>query len=184
MRPLRPTLRPPTRRGAATGRSEAAAEEEEPDRPRGGRGRTREPAETPGPAASGMSALDWTRTKLAATERLVFERRCAKCHVLTDSGTALPAVAPPAMPTRWFPHSVFDHGVHRPLACTECHAKAAVSKETGDVLLPGIAVCRECHRADGGARANCAECHVYHDRAMARDLNGPLTIREITADKP
>jgi len=24
-------------------------------------------------------------------------------------------------PSEWLPHSVFDHGAHRPLTCTECH---------------------------------------------------------------
>jgi hypothetical protein len=42
--------------------------------------------------------------------------------------------------------------------------------ETADVLLPLIAVCRQCHRDVGGARATCVECHLYHDRARVRQF--------------
>jgi len=92
-----------------------------------------------------------------------------------DRGAGLPEVAMTAIPPRWLPHSRFDHGTHRSLACTECH-QATKSTETKDVLLPSIATCRECHRDVAGARSGCVECHLYHDPVRTRDLNGPLTI--------
>src|SRR5262245_1536359 len=94
-----------------------------------------------------------------------------------ERGDNLPEVTATGIPSRWLPHSRFDHGAHRPLACTECHP-AAKSTETKDVLLPSIASCRECHRGVAGARSGCVECHLYHDPIRTRDLNGPLTIRQ------
>lgn len=149
----------------------------ESDSPRRGRRRAEEPSASPAAAVPPAKSLEWARARVSATEKLVFKQRCAKCHIMVDAGSALPGVRPTAMPTRWLPHSVFDHEVHRPMACTECH-KATGSTETLDVLLPSISVCRECHRDSGGARATCVECHLYHDRARERDLNGPHTIRQ------
>ncbi len=129
------------------------------------------------PPAAPAKALDWARGRVATAEKLVFKQRCGKCHIMVEAGAALPAVRPTAMPSRWLPHGDFDHTVHRSIACTECHA-ATVSTETADVLLPSIAVCRQCHRDAGGARATCVECHLYHDRARERDFNGPHTVRQ------
>ena len=50
------------------------------------------------------------------------------------------------------------------MKCEDCHA-ARNSKESADVLIPGIANCRACH---GGAHAgdkvptSCIACHDYH----------------------
>jgi predicted CXXCH cytochrome family protein len=183
-------------RGAAGGSAtERKAEEPASDQPRGrrllGGDATREPAGdrprgAPGgraqetePAAKvsggpGGSGLEW----VANVESFMFKQRCQLCHVMTFTTGQLPEVAPPAIPVRWLPHSVFDHGVHRPVACLECH-KAATSKETTDVLLPSVSVCRECHRSAGGARAGCVECHLHHDKNKERDLNGPFTIERL-----
>ena len=86
-------------------------------------------------------------------------------------------MSPPAIPARWFPHSAFHHQVHlraakrRPAArhtpCESCHSlEVAVSKsqQTSDVLLPGIAVCQECHSSAGGASQQCVLCHTYHGK--------------------
>ena len=142
-----------------------AAEEERP-RARIG-GRRDEPEEKSGPKG------------FKEAESFLFENKqgCKLCHTLT-AREKLPEVVATAIPARWLPHSRFDHGAHRPLSCTECH-KAPQSTETKDVLLPAVASCRECHRASGGARAGCVECHRYHDRVKTRELNGPLTIREM-----
>ena len=94
----------------------------------------------------------------------------------------LPQYLPTRIPVRWLPHSVFNHGVHRPIQCLECH-KASTSTQTSDVLLPSVSVCRECHRAVQGARTGCVECHVYHDKSQETDLNGRRTIRQL-ADHP
>ena len=68
------------------------------------------------------------------------------------------------------------------LGCEQCHA-ARGSAETADVLLPGIDTCLRCHHhgAKATARADCVECHVYHDPAAQRASRGKgrLTIYEI-----
>ena len=92
----------------------------------------------------------------------MFKQKCEFCHVMSYPGNARPDVLPTAIPVRWLPHSTFDHHVHRPLACAECHDTATTSTETKDVLLPSVAVCRR--------------CHLYHDKTKERDVNGPLTV--------
>ena len=106
----------------------------------------------------------------------MFKQKCEFCHVMSYPGNAPPDVAPTAIPVRWLPHSTFDHHVHRPLACAECHDTATASTQTKDVLLPSVAVCRQCHRGPEGARAGCVACHLYHDNTKERDVNGPLTV--------
>src|SRR6267143_239031 len=152
-----------------------AADEPAPARPPGGAPaqEAEPPAKAPGlPAAS---ALDWAASLLPNVESFTFKQRCELCHVMKSAPGQLPEVVPPAIPVRWLPHSVFDHGVHRPVSCTECH-KATTSKETTDVLLPSIGVCRDCHHGAGGARVTCVECHLHHDKSKERDLNGPCTV--------
>jgi predicted CXXCH cytochrome family protein len=102
--------------------------------------------------------------------------------MMTFAPEKVPDVAPTAIPVRWLPHSVFDHSLHRPVGCVECH-KASASKETTDVLLPSANVCRECHRPAAGARSGCVECHIYHDKSKDRDLNGPFTIQRLVKGK-
>ena len=169
---------PEAPRGRRLGRT-APAEEPEPERPRRLRGSGDEPATTPAAPAPSASALQWTVEQLPGVEKVMFRQKCGFCHVLSQAGVALPEIAPTAIPARWLPHSVFDHGVHRSLTCTECHGKAAKSTETTDVLLPSVSVCRECHRAKGGARAACVECHLYHDKTKDRDPDGPLTVQRL-----
>jgi len=171
---------PPDRpRGGRLGRP-VEGEQETTDRPRGGRlGRPVETEqETPSPRAPSASALEWASAQLQGAERVMFKQKCEFCHTVSSAPDRLPRVAATAIPARWLPHSVFDHGAHRPLTCTECH-KATVSTETTDVLLPSIAVCRECHRQGGGARAGCVECHSYHDKAKERDPSGPFAIPQL-----
>ncbi|HEU4371232.1 MAG TPA: hypothetical protein VFV05_23675 [Methylomirabilota bacterium] len=149
-----------------------AAEEEAPaaDAPRGRRGREDAAAPTP---------RGWAATQFASIEPGLFKQRCGYCHTLTREEPA--QVVPPAIPARWLPHSRFDHGAHRPVACTGCHA-AGASTETKDVLLPKVETCRECHQARGGARTGCVECHRYHDKRQERDSNGPFTVRQLSGN--
>ena len=158
----------------------AEAEADTGDRPRGMPGRRaqdKEVAET-APDRSGAAGPGGADFQWQSAESFVFKQRCELCHVMTFAAGQLPEVAPPAIPVRWLPQSVFDHGVHRPVACTECH-KAATSKETADVLLPSISVCRECHRGAGGARAGCVECHLHHDKSRERDMDGRFTVEQL-----
>jgi hypothetical protein len=84
---------------------------------------------------------------------------------------------------RWFPYSRFNHGRHRELDCLACHAAARTSTNTRDVLLPDIGDCRKCHnQSAAGARADCLECHTYHDRSRERHgLRGRLTLDQVLA---
>ena len=101
-------------------------------------------------------------------ERLLFSGlSCRTCHTLQQTpDNALPTLVPTAIPERWLPHSVFDHQahVHTGRSCESCHTTARTSQETQDILLPGIAVCQECHSASGGVASPCMSCHQYHDR--------------------
>jgi hypothetical protein len=167
----------------------AEKKEEEESQPRRRLGRRDEPQEEAEPRARLGGRRAEPEEKAAPggfeqAESFLFKNKqgCKLCHTLTAQ-EKLPEVAPTAIPVRWLPHSRFDHGAHRPLACTECH-KATQSTETKDVLLPSIASCRECHGGARKARAGCVECHVYHDRVKTRDLNGPLTIREVVTGAP
>jgi hypothetical protein len=93
----------------------------------------------------------------------------------------LPEIAKTAVPIRWLPNSMFNHAPHNDLikrqGCTACHAGAEKSERTSDVLLPGINSCRMCHFEPGGARADCIECHAYHDKTMTRVSEHPIDLR-------
>jgi hypothetical protein len=121
-------------------------------------------------------------------EKALYEGRsavCPYCH-LVEKADPLPRIVPPKIPVRWLPHSSFDHRAHRPLACLACHPEAKKSTDTADVLLPKMAVCQECHREGGGARAGCVECHLYHDRSKERSPDGPHTVPQfaVRAGRP
>ena len=99
----------------------------------------------------------------------LYRSACAKCHEV-DLGGATPAITPIDLPRRWFPYASFSHQSHRQSECTLCHGRAVTSKETADVLLPGIEVCRTCHGPQAtaagqraGATTQCVRCHAYHD---------------------
>jgi hypothetical protein len=101
----------------------------------------------------------------------LYRAACDKCHEV-DLGGVLPAVDPPRVPARWFVYAAFPHQRHRRVECTVCHAGAAASRDTADLLLPSIAACRACHgpqpRAAGpaaGATTRCVSCHLYHDKS-------------------
>jgi predicted CXXCH cytochrome family protein len=60
------------------------------------------------------------------------------------------------------------------MACGDCHA-AEKSASASDLMIPGIANCRQCHAGEGGGSkvANtCIDCHGYHQSATLklRDL--------------
>lgn len=112
---------------------------------------------------------------------------CKKCHeskpedkiqfkiAVSDKGL-LPVVQRPEIPIAWLTKSKFNHGVHRVVTCVSCHLKMD-SVQTTDVLLPDVKNCQECHK-QGGARAGCMECHVYHDKKNPK-MEGTLSIEEL-----
>lgn len=169
----RPAARPPASSIRRLPRA-PSADEPSPEQPRSA------PGPAPTAPASGLAAatLGWVDSNLPKFERRMFGQNCGVCHLR-------PAEPPPGVavfletkiPPRWLPHSRFDHGVHRPVRCTECHDRAVKSEKTEDVLLPSIASCRTCHRgATSAARTACVTCHLYHDQDGERDPSGPHEI--------
>jgi len=123
------------------------------------------------------NATEWIERRVADTETLLWRKSCVECHTLNGVPGAMPAVVDSAITTRWMKHAQFDHRAHQMLDCTQCHTQAMKSDKTSDVLLPGIDACRGCHRpGTETAGANCAECHLYHDRSKSKFVNGAMTI--------
>lgn len=102
----------------------------------------------------------------------LFERRaCATCHDVTRVAGDLPwRVEPVRLTGRFYPHARFSHATHdtEVTDCDGCHA-ASTSETAGDVLIPDIDNCRDCH-GSGVARRNdatllpstCILCHNFH----------------------
>jgi hypothetical protein len=116
----------------------------------------------------------------AAAEKQLRERSCELCHNLQGgpdlAGTPVFAdtkVTPPQVPAAWFPKAAFSHPAHQAMTCSTCHVKAELSELATDVLVPGIAQCRQCHQAGAtSARADCSLCHVYHDWPNEKHIKG------------
>jgi hypothetical protein len=136
------------------------------------------PAEQP-PA---RNTAEWVKQRMADAQLLLWRKSCQKCHLLTypNGSDALPVVAKSALTTRWLPHAEFDHEAHQMVQCASCHAKAVDSRQTSDVLIPGIQTCRQCHHAgQDAAEARCFECHKYHDWSKKKPVAAKFTIQQI-----
>jgi hypothetical protein len=120
------------------------------------------------------NSQDWVTWRTAQSERLLWTKTCIECHqyVPAASTERLPLVVPANFATRWLKHASFDHSAHTAFECVSCHAGAATSEKSSDVLIPGISVCRGCHNPSGGrsvsAGTSCVECHQYHDWTRER----------------
>ena len=130
---------------------------------------------------------EWMDQQVMLADRLLFDKGCKLCHVMLAGNGPLAMVAKSSIPARWFLHAEFDHDSHRLLTCTACHDRTPESRETADILLPGIASCRNCHE-DSGARhdaasGRCSECHSYHDWSKERPTKGKFTIPQLRAEK-
>jgi hypothetical protein len=135
--------------------------------------------------ALSKEAHAWVNDQQEAVERLLFDGGggCQFCHT-EKTGPAsrrngLPEYLPSAIPERWHQHARFRHEAHRMLNCLECHAKAQTSTSARDVMLPQVETCFKCHDAGARkARADCVECHGYHDTTKRHLFRGKLTIDE------
>jgi len=139
------------------------------------------PTRPPQPPA--RNAQEWVQQRLADAEFLLWRKSCKECHSLSypNGNDSLPVVAKAAITARWLPHANFDHEAHQMVACTSCHTKATGSKETSDVLIPGVQSCRECHHSGkDAAEARCFECHTYHDWSKEKPATGAFTSRQLT----
>ena len=94
---------------------------------------------------------------------------CGECHTPAGARGSL-EVMPVTQPARYMIHGWFDHEDHKEEQCTSCHA-AGTSASSADLLLPGIAQCRDCHQGESARTAevpsSCAMCHSYHPREGA-----------------
>lgn len=99
----------------------------------------------------------------------VIKVKCGLCHEIKRDAKGRPVATPPVIPARWL-DAKFSHGPHRSLSCEECHAQAANSVKTSDVLMPQRKACVGCHSdrsstllASTRSRTNnCVLCHEYH----------------------
>lgn len=114
----------------------------------------------------------WVTERTADAEELLWRKTCKQCHKLeVVEGSTLPHLAAAQVTQRWLPHAKFDHDAHRGFSCVGCHAKAVNSKQSSDILVPGIANCQACH-APGldHAESRCFECHTYHDWSKRKEV--------------
>ena len=123
---------------------------------------------------------------------------CAYCHVDQngEAPTNWTSITSPAIPDRWQPHAIFSHKSHQMMNCIECHGGVTESKSTGDVLMPGVELCRKCHSANPaqpgddyparllGAGTDCVECHLYHDHEKDNFVGGLNPLLHVTDANP
>ena len=136
--------------------------------------------------AAARSSDEWLRERTVEDENLLWRKTCKQCHEFRPSAQgappARPQVVPSAIPSRWFKHATFDHASHGAIRCDSCHANAATSQLTSDVLVPGIESCRTCHsgKGSGSADSGCFECHQYHDWKQRKPFRPVYSIPQIT----
>ena len=100
--------------------------------------------------------------------RELFETRevCSTCHEVSrkEDGAGW-EVARVRIAQVWMPQAVFTHAKHSTQACVTCH-NVRNSKDAGDIAMPDIAKCRECHVGARPVRnkvtSDCAACHGFH----------------------
>ena len=122
-------------------------------------------------------ALTWAQSRANDAASDLFERRvCKDCHVISikqDPKHLSPWQVNPVRLTRvWLPKSFFEHDRHTTYDCVECHGKEGsdgrkhvTSKDSADVLLPRIEVCRDCHGGENASNmlaSTCIDCHRFH----------------------
>jgi len=128
------------------------------------------------------NAQEWIAQRMTDAQLLLWRKACKECHQLSypNGPDALPVVAKAAITARWLPHAVFDHEAHQLVACNSCHSRVNTSKETSDVLIPGIQLCRQCHRSGpNAAESRCFECHTYHDWSKEKRVNAGFTVHSL-----
>jgi c(7)-type cytochrome triheme protein len=140
------------------------------------------------PLTRARNAGDWLQAQVGEDESLLWRKTCKQCHTL-DSGpnavgtqSALPRVRAAVFTSRWFTHALFDHSAHAAVTCESCHSATLSSKETSDVLIPGIKTCQSCHSGSKAesAESGCALCHQYHDWKQRKAFKPMYTIPQIT----
>ncbi|WP_284124977.1 cytochrome c3 family protein [Parerythrobacter aestuarii] len=108
---------------------------------------------------------------------------CGECH-LPATKNGRPDVMPVNLPDRFLMHGAFSHDAHKEEECADCH-NAEKSKTSEDLLLPGLAICRDCHLGEDAVKAevpsSCAMCHSYHKPNGPAPKDHPDKRRDIVA---
>lgn len=90
---------------------------------------------------------------------------CSTCHYAKRTERGSYDVAPVRLARVWMPQALFSHAKHATESCTTCH-DVTRSKNAGDIAMPAIAKCRECHVGArpvmGKVTSDCATCHTFH----------------------
>jgi predicted CXXCH cytochrome family protein len=124
------------------------------------------------------SPLDCAKRAARKEIESQFTRRgCVGCHGVVD--TQAPnvfdrfQVIPIRFARDYYPDNRFDHRSHQIQgkltgddACMSCHA-AKKSKDSSDLMVPGLTKCTECHGDKAVAQrvtVQCVSCHGYHPR--------------------
>ena len=130
------------------------------------------------PPKPARNAAEWVERRVAQAEQLLWGKTCKECHGVDFAGPGRTPQVPKAnLTARWLTRGEFDHNAHRMVVCTSCHSQAPGSKSASDVLLPGVRVCQSCHHSGAeAARADCSECHQYHDWKKEQYVEPNLTI--------
>jgi hypothetical protein len=131
----------------------------------------------------------WVQQRTVVAERLLWSKNCRLCHAQTiEEGDALPSKVTAIIPVRWLPRAEFDHEGHRMMTCTACHSNIPKSRLTSDINLPGIELCRQCHKQAGprasAAEGLCFECHAYHDWRAEKFTDGKLDVLQLRGHGP
>ena len=142
------------------------------------------------------------RSRAAAAATALFEKTsCVVCHEVkrlsapaSDNfpGADLPQwdIAPIAKDHSWMPQSVFNHRAHATAKCGDCHA-ASSSGKASEVLMPRIAVCRDCHAGaapvEDKVTSDCGLCHGFHQPSRlppAGHAHAPRPDTAVSPDAP
>lgn len=123
--------------------------------------------ETPGLRQT--NPRDWADSQAQRVADQAFGKTmCGKCHEVSTGPGLGPlnwAVVPARVTKNWMPAGRFDHSAHSDmLKCESCHA-ARDSKKAADVLLPKVAVCKDCHGGESASNkvpSTCITCHDFH----------------------
>ena len=115
-----------------------------------------------------LQALKIADQKADAAMRELFDTRgvCGTCHEVARKADGGWKVAPVLVAQVWMPQARFTHAKHTTQKCSTCH-DAAKSSNANQVIMPDIAVCRDCHvgakPVTGKVTSDCATCHKFHD---------------------
>jgi hypothetical protein len=151
----------------------------------------------PAPEFRVLTPAQWVAERTGDAEELLWRKTCSQCHILstieahpapvapwlrlpTDSKfelKPLPDIVPSLTRLQWMPHAKFDHDAHTGFTCVSCHEKALTSITSSDVLIPGIATCKQCHApGPDHAESRCFECHTYHDWSKRKEITPKFTL--------